>query len=151
MEFILTISPKQVPQPHQGAGVQMSTTGPYNNTTCHDMMTSSNGNVFRVNSPLRGKFIGHRWIPLHKGPCRGALMFSLICAWPNGWVNNREAGDLKCHRPHYNAIVMIWLWSCYSISKEICTRVLLCCALLWLYIDWFSHIHQAYFTGTGAI
>ena len=27
----------------------------------------------------------------------------------------------------------------YSISQEICTRFLLCCALLWLYIDWFSH------------
>ena len=39
----------------------------------------------------------------------------------------------------------------YSISQEICTRFLLCCALLWLYIDWFSHIHQAYFTCTVAI
>ena len=39
----------------------------------------------------------------------------------------------------------------YSISQEISTRFLLCCALLWLYIDWFSHIHQAYFTGTVAI
>ena len=39
----------------------------------------------------------------------------------------------------------------YSISQEVCTRFLLCCALLWLYIDWFSHIHQAYFTGTVAI
>ena len=29
----------------------------------------------------------------------------------------------------------------YSISQEIYTRFLLCCALLWLYIDWFSHIH----------
>ena len=29
--------------------------------------------------------------------------------------------------------------------------VFFCCALLWLYIDWFSHIHQVYFTGTGAI
>ena len=27
------------------------------------------------------------------------------------------------------------LW--YSIPQEICTRFLLCCALLWLYIDWF--------------
>ena len=26
----------------------------------------------------------------------------------------------------------------YSISQEICTRFLLCCALLWFYIDWFS-------------
>ena len=39
----------------------------------------------------------------------------------------------------------------YSIPKKICTRFLLCCALLWLYIDWFSHIHQAYFAGTVAI
>ena len=39
----------------------------------------------------------------------------------------------------------------YSISQEIRTQFLLCCALLWLYIDWFSHIHQAYFTGTVAI
>ena len=30
----------------------------------------------------------------HKGQWRGALMFSLICARINGWVNNREAGDL---------------------------------------------------------
>ena len=29
----------------------------------------------------------------HKGQWRGALMFSLICVWINGWVNNREAGD----------------------------------------------------------
>ena len=39
----------------------------------------------------------------------------------------------------------------YSIPQERCTRFSLCCALLWLYIDWFSHIHQAYFTGTVAI
>ena len=33
----------------------------------------------------------------HKGQWRGALMFSLICARINGWVNNREAGDLRQH------------------------------------------------------
>ena len=27
------------------------------------MMTSSNGNIFRVNGPLCGEFTGHRWIP----------------------------------------------------------------------------------------
>ena len=31
----------------------------------------------------------------HKGQWRGALMFSLICAWISGWVNIREAGDLR--------------------------------------------------------
>ena len=30
-----------------------------------------------------------------QGQWRGALMFSLICAWINGWVNNHEAGGLK--------------------------------------------------------
>ena len=42
----------------------------------------------------------------HKGQWRGALMFSLICAWINGWVNNREAGDLRRHRAHYDVIVL---------------------------------------------
>ena len=38
----------------------------------------------------------------HKGQWRRALMFSLICAWINGWVNNLEAGDLRCHLAHYD-------------------------------------------------
>ena len=42
----------------------------------------------------------------HKGQRCGALILSLICAWINGWVNNREAGDLRRHRTHYNVTVM---------------------------------------------
>ena len=42
----------------------------------------------------------------HKGQWRGALMFTLICARINGWVNNREAGDLRRFRAHYDVIVM---------------------------------------------
>ena len=42
----------------------------------------------------------------HKGQWRGALMYSLICTWINGWVNNREAGDLRRHRAHYDVTVM---------------------------------------------
>ena len=42
------------------------------------MMTSSNGNIFRVTGPLYGEFTGHWWIPRTKGQWRGALMFSLI-------------------------------------------------------------------------
>ena len=45
----------------------------------------------------------------HKGQWRGALMFSLICVWINGWVNNREAGDLRSHCAHYDVIVMLKL------------------------------------------
>ena len=43
----------------------------------------------------------------HKGQWRGALMFTLICVWINGWVNNREAGDLRRYRGHYDVIVML--------------------------------------------
>ena len=42
----------------------------------------------------------------NKGHWRGALMFSLICVWINGWINNGEAGDLRCHRAHYDITVM---------------------------------------------
>ena len=42
----------------------------------------------------------------HKGQWRRALVFSVIYAWINDWVNNREAGDLRRHRAHYDVIVM---------------------------------------------
>ena len=51
----------------------------------------------------------HRWPvnSLHKGQWRGALMLSLICAWINVWVNNRESGDLRRYRAHYDITVMV--------------------------------------------
>ena len=51
----------------------------------------------------------HRWTvnSPHKGRWRGALIFSLTYAWTNGWVNNREADDLRRHRAHYIVIVMV--------------------------------------------
>ena len=42
----------------------------------------------------------------HKGLWRGALIFSLIYAWIKCCVNNREAGDLRRHRAHYDVTVM---------------------------------------------
>ena len=42
----------------------------------------------------------------HKGQWRGALMFSMICVWINGWVNNGEVGDLRRYRAHYDVTVM---------------------------------------------
>ena len=71
------------------------------------MMTSSNGNVFRVTGPLYSP------VPVnspHKGQWRGALMFPLICAWINDWVNNREAGDLRRYSSHYDVSVMLILF-----------------------------------------
>ena len=74
------------------------------------MMTSSNGNIIRVNVPLCGEFTGDN--SPHKGQWRGALMFSLICAYIKGWANNREAGDLRHHCAHYDVIVMV-VWIIY--------------------------------------
>ena len=31
--------------------------------------------------------------------------------WINGWINNREAGDLRCHRDHYDVIVMFFTFT----------------------------------------
>ena len=47
-----------------------------------------------------------------KGQWRRTLMFSLICAWINDWVNNREAGDLRCHCTHYDVTVMSLCMRC---------------------------------------
>ena len=44
----------------------------------------------------------------HKGQWHRALIFSLIFAWINGWVNNCEAGDLRCQCAHYDITVMMF-------------------------------------------
>ena len=51
------------------------------------------------NSPVTGEFPA-------KGQWHGALVFSLTCAWINGWVNTHEAGDLRHHHAHYDVTVM---------------------------------------------
>ena len=74
----------------------------------YNTMTSSNGSIFRVTGPLCWEFT-------HKGQWRGGLMLSLICAWMSGWINNREAGDLRRHRVHCDVIVMTCIFY-YHIS-----------------------------------
>ena len=69
------------------------------------MMTSSNGNIFRVTGPLCGEFTGPGEFSAQR-PVTRSVMFSLIYAWIHDWVNNREAGDLRRHRGHYDVIVM---------------------------------------------
>ena len=84
--------------------------------TKYIMMTSSNGSIFRVTCPLCGEFIGHR--SPHKGQWRGVLMFSLRCAWINCWANNRDAGDLRSHRAHYDVTIMNSNKSCQCDSIQ---------------------------------
>ena len=74
---------------------------------CANIMTSSNGNIFRVTGHLCGEFTGHRWIPFTKAS-DAALWYFLWSAWINGWVHNSEVGDLRCHHSHYG-ITVVWL------------------------------------------
>ena len=70
------------------------------------MKTSSNEVVFRVTDHLWGEFTRHRWFPRTNGQWSGSLMFPLIGTWINGWLSNREAGDLRRHRAHYDFTVI---------------------------------------------
>ena len=54
-----------------------------------------------VNSPHEG-----RWLK--------ALMFSLISAWTNGWVNSGDASDLRRHLVHYDVTVMCYLMNHFT-------------------------------------
>ena len=47
----------------------------------------------------------------HKSQWHGGLIFSLIRAWINGWVNNRKAGDFRRHRDHCSVTIMYLLRS----------------------------------------
>ena len=49
------------------------------------------------NSPVTGEF--------QRPVTRSFDVFFDLCRI-NGWVNNREAGDLRRHRAHYDVIVM---------------------------------------------
>ena len=80
--------------------------------------------IFRATGHLCGEFTGLRWIPrTYKGQWRGALMFSLICTWINGWVNNGEAGDLRRYRAHYDVTVMVNLMTLRSDQERLKTNI----------------------------
>ena len=65
----------------------------------------------------------------YKGQRRWALVFSLIRAWTNGWVNNRDTGDPRRHHSHYDVTLMgywgyrlwnpqLWTNALWSISRH---------------------------------
>ena len=90
------------------------------------MMTSSNGNIFRVTGPL---------CTGHKGQWRGALMFYLIWALINTYVNNREAGDLRRYRAHYDVTVMGTSWD-RSPSSEFPVT----CSIVKIHAQWYNDL-----------
>ena len=82
------------------------------------MMTSSNGNIFRVTGPLCGEFTGHRRIPHTKASDADLCDVFFDLRPNNGWVNDREAGDLRRHRGHYDVTVMCF-WTTVLMSLRV--------------------------------
>ena len=69
------------------------------------MLTSSNGNIFRVTGPLYGEFTGHRWIPARRPVTRSfGVFFDLRLN--KRLANHHEAGDLRRHRANYDVTVI---------------------------------------------
>ena len=67
------------------------------------MMTSSNGNIFRVTGYLCGEFTGHEYpAPMTQN---FEVFFDLRLNQQLS-ANNGDADDLRRHRAHYNFIVM---------------------------------------------
>ena len=83
-------------------------------------MTSSNGNIFRVIGHLCEEFIGDRWIPPTKAIDAELWCFLWSKPEKNGWVNNRDAGDLRRHRAQYGVTVMTRPQKLYISVHIIC-------------------------------
>ena len=100
-------------------------------------------------SPVTGEFPSQsQW--------RGALMFSLICVWTNGWANNRDAGDLRRHRAHYDVtvvegkFVISCMW-CQAMCERLCTPQGVEKGILWKRIGVMVCKKAAYPNCSGAL
>ena len=80
------------------------------------------------NSPNIGEFPSQR-------PVTQNFDVFFRCARTNGWVNSRDAGDLRRHRTHYDVTVMLRKFSCRK-----CTWKCLQCIELNALNMWFPNL-----------
>ena len=80
------------------------------------MVTSSNGNIFRVTGPSCGNPPVTGGFPSRRPVTWSFAVFFDLC-WTNGWASNRAAGDLRCHRTHYDVTTMTEIWSTGSSTN----------------------------------
>ena len=78
-------------------------------TTYHQMETvSALLALCAGNSPITSEFPSQR--PVTRS------FDAFFCVWINGWVNNREAGDLRRHLAHYDVTVMEYRLLCGRVK-----------------------------------
>ena len=101
------------------------------------MITSSNGNIFRVDGPLPAESTGHRWIPLTKTSDVELWCFLYLHLNKRLYKESRRRW-LRCHRAHYDVTVMDYrclhltansylvsirlLKSCFRLGRHRCPR-----------------------------
>ena len=148
------VKPERLDQIHVTPNILMISQGGYLwlilIETCmkYLMMTSSNGNIFRVTGPLCGEFTGRRWIPSQRPVTRSFDVFfdlrlnKRLSKQSWGWWFETPSRSLlrQCNVP----------WNIWS-----CATVLLCFELLSVHdfiLVYSCHIHilSGCFTDTGA-
>ena len=78
------------------------------------MMTSSNGNIYHVTGPITKASDAEFW------------MLSLIYAFTNGWANNRDAGDSRQHRTHYDVpFILSFVYTAFRFHMACLTHSVL--------------------------
>ena len=94
------------------------------------MMTPLNGNSFRVTGPLCGEFTGHRESFPSQRPVTRSFDIFFDLRLNKDWVNNRDAGDLRHNRAHYDVTEMCLLCNHVAICRLVpihqCQGPLLC-------------------------
>ena len=90
-------------------------------TTCWFMMTSSNGNIFRVTVHLCGEFTGHRWIPRTKASDVELWRFfdlhlnKQLSKLSSGWWFETPSHPLW---RHCNVLFILTTWLIWQISQR---------------------------------
>ena len=121
------------------------------------MMTSSNGNSFRVSGHLCREFTGRQWIPLTQDSDAELWCFLWSAPEKNGWVYKRGADDLRRHRARYDVTVMccivfnenviflrVWVYSCAFFSVPLRIPVYVLLSVIWIFCfiyGYFSPVH----------
>ena len=83
------------------------------------MMTSSNGNIFRVTGLFVREFTGHRWIPHTKARDKELDIFFDLRLSKRLNKNSRNAGDLRRHCGHYDVTVLFGLTHKWSLRLQV--------------------------------
>ena len=88
-----------------------------------NMMTSSNGNIFRVTGPFWEEFTGHRWIPLTKAS--NAELYWFLWSAPEQTVEQTIETPVICDA--ITLIITLLLWKTpneqiYNITEKIIER-----------------------------